>query len=170
MSVVAVTDANIFIDLFKMELVALLFRIGMEVHTTREILNELYKDQQATLLEFEQLKVHDLSEEQWREIEQLSFSRRFSEADQSVLGLAYLLRATILTNEKLMRRKAGQWGLEVHGILWLLESFVNGKMLSPQAAAEKLEYLMRINIYLPQEECKIRLEQWGGGGDGDSRS
>lgn len=162
MGVVAVTDANIFIDLFKMDLLGLLFRIGLEVHTTRELLEELYEDQQAKLLEEGQLTIHDLSDEQWREINKLTFSRRFSEADRSVLGLAYILKATILTNEKLMRRKAAQWKLEVHGILWLLDCFVDQSLLLPQSAAGRLERLMEINFYLPKDECMERLARWKG--------
>lgn len=163
MGVVAVTDANIFIDLFKMNLLGLLFRMGLEVHTTREILEELYEEQQAMLPKTGQLAILDLSEEQWKEINKMSFSRRFSEADRSVLGVAYILKAAILTNEKLMRRKATQWKLEVHGILWLLDCFVEKDLLSPQTATKKLEHLMETNFYLPKEECLERLAKWGGG-------
>lgn len=146
-----------------MNLLGLLFRMGLEVHTTREILEELYEEQQAMLLKTGQLAILDLSEEQWKEINKMSFSRRFSEADRSVLGVAYILKAAILTNEKLMRRKATQWKLEVHGILWLLDCFVEKDLLSPQTATKKLEHLMETNFYLPKEECLERLAKWGGG-------
>jgi hypothetical protein len=38
---IAVTDANIFIDLIKLQMLALLFRLGLEIITTQEIVDRL---------------------------------------------------------------------------------------------------------------------------------
>lgn len=36
----AVTDANIFIDLIKLQLLDYLFQLGVEIYSTREIIDE----------------------------------------------------------------------------------------------------------------------------------
>jgi hypothetical protein len=48
----AVTDANIFIDLIKLQMLALLFNIDMEIHTTGEIVDQLNDQQLVHLTEF----------------------------------------------------------------------------------------------------------------------
>jgi predicted nucleic acid-binding protein len=160
MSSLAITDANIFIDLFRMELPHLLFEAGLEIHTTREVVDELYPEQQAVLLRFSGLHIHDISDEQWTKIQQLNLPRKFSQADCSVMGLAYQLQVAVLSNEKLMRKKAAHWGLEVRGTLWLLDQFVQLQCCSPVLAAERLERLMRLNPYLPKAEGMARLNKW----------
>jgi hypothetical protein len=39
---VAVTDANIFIDLIKLDLIKYLFNINLTIHTTREVFDQLH--------------------------------------------------------------------------------------------------------------------------------
>ena len=160
MSTIAITDANIFIDLFRMELPHLLFETGLEIHTTREVFEELYPAQQAILLNFGGLIIHDLTDAQWTQLQGLNLPRKFSQADCSVMGLAHQLQVAVLSNEKLMRKKAAQWGLEVRGTLWLLDQFVGMQCCSPALAAERLEHLMRLNPYLPKAEGLARLNQW----------
>lgn len=48
----AVTDANIFIDLIKLQLTGFLFNIDLEIHTTQEIVDQLTETQAATLQPF----------------------------------------------------------------------------------------------------------------------
>jgi len=38
---IAVTDANIFIDLIKLQLLGHLFNIDLEIYTTREVIDQL---------------------------------------------------------------------------------------------------------------------------------
>ena len=46
---IAVTDANIFIDLFEIVWLENLFKIDLEIVTTREVFNELNEPQQESL-------------------------------------------------------------------------------------------------------------------------
>lgn len=45
----AVTDANIFIDLYDLGLINIFFNLDLEIHTTTSVLNELYHEQQQIL-------------------------------------------------------------------------------------------------------------------------
>ena len=40
----AVTDACIFIDLIELDLVSAFFQLHMELHTTVDVINELYSE------------------------------------------------------------------------------------------------------------------------------
>lgn len=44
---IAVTDANIFIDLIEIEIFHFLFELGLEIHTTKAVYDQLIPEQQA---------------------------------------------------------------------------------------------------------------------------
>ena len=46
---VAVTDACIFIDLLELDITSLFFRLNLEIHTTVEVVDELFSEQQEIL-------------------------------------------------------------------------------------------------------------------------
>jgi hypothetical protein len=48
----------------------------------------------------------------------------------------------------------------VHGILWVFESMISEKLIKPKKAIEKLTELMKINTWLPMDECHKRIEKW----------
>jgi hypothetical protein len=46
-------------------------------------------------------------------------------------------------------------------IFWIFDQMVNSSYLHPHEACILLEKLMLVNAWLPQSECKKRLEAWG---------
>ena len=52
---IAVTDANIFIDLIRLNMLAVLFAIEMEIYTTQEVIDQLNDDQTRALAAFLEL-------------------------------------------------------------------------------------------------------------------
>jgi hypothetical protein len=63
----AVADANIFIDLIYTKSTSYLFRLGYEIHTVADVIDELHKNQQAVLDQYrlkkalhEHLDVHGI--------------------------------------------------------------------------------------------------------------
>jgi hypothetical protein len=44
---IAVTDANIFIDLIEIDIFHFLFDLGLEIHTTKAVYDQLIPEQQA---------------------------------------------------------------------------------------------------------------------------
>lgn len=49
---IAITDANIFIDLFELEILALLFDLDLSIHTTQEVFLECDEEQREQLTSF----------------------------------------------------------------------------------------------------------------------
>jgi predicted nucleic acid-binding protein len=146
---IAVTDTSVFIDLFAADLVCVFFELPYELHTTIEILNELFEEQQAILLEFikpMKLKVYELKEEEWDAGNELNFVKGLSLPDRSALIYANSLKAIVLSGDMAIRKKAKQLGLEYHGILWVFEQLVDHKLISKETAKEKLQVLIDHNL------------------------
>jgi hypothetical protein len=141
----------------------LLFRIDIEIHTTKEIVDQLNDDQLVYLTEFidsRHLQVHNQSAAQLQEVIELAAPRALELADKSVAWLSLQLAATVLTGDGPLRKYCQTKHLEVRGIIWLFDVIVEKGLLSPQSAAEKMESLLRFNNRLPKDECSQRIHHW----------
>jgi hypothetical protein len=159
----AVTDANIFIDLIKLQMLALLFNIDMEIHTTGEIVDQLNDQQLVHLNKFidtGHLQVHYLSVAQLQEVIEMAAPRALELADKSVAWLSLQLVATVLTGDGPLRKFCQTKHLDVRGIIWLFDVFVERGLATPQSAADKMESLLCFNSRLPKDECAHRIQQW----------
>jgi len=162
---IAVNDANLFIDLWELKLTAIFFCLPLEFHTTQLILNELETDQLAQLtifIESNDLKARYLTREEIDGLDSISVnSRKLSREDLSVYFYAKELNdCMILTGDNRLRKEAQRQGFEVHGILWVFEQIVENGLLNTKIAAEKLQELMSINLWLPVSECEKMIEKW----------
>lgn len=80
--------------------------------------------------------------------------------DCSVIILAKKYDAIVLSGDRLLRNKAKEFGLEYHGILWILDTLVESNKITTIIAFQKLKELMYNNNRLPISECNKRLEKW----------
>lgn len=80
--------------------------------------------------------------------------------DLFALAIAHWKRMVLVTGDKHLRRTAEKLNVEVHGVLWILDKLVNEGHLRPSKAAQSLCKIMASRTYLPEKECKLRLEQW----------
>lgn len=163
MRTLTITDANIFIDLFELELTSFLFQLNLTVHTTREVLLECDPENLTKLEEYAQnelLKIHILSDLIWEEMETLNFNKGLSDPDRSILYVAFEKKGMVLTGDNLVRKWCVRNNLEVHGILWVLNEFAENELIDFETAILKLEYLMKVNSWLPMKACEELLENW----------
>lgn len=159
---IAITDANIFIDLMYIELLDELFDIELELHTTINVVDELNDAQQKALLKYSKksrLTIH--SQEEFSIPEAIMKSKKLSDSDKSVFSLALELDAFILTGDGVIRKVSGIQKIEVHGILWLLDRFLENKCITKKKAIQQLKVLMAYNKRLPIADCKNRMAEWG---------
>lgn len=158
---IAVNDANIFIDLFEVDLVREFFELKLELHTTDLVINELDFSQRQALKKFTQLSIKSFDENELKELSQLELaSGKLSAQDLSVYYYAKAINATILTGDKKLRTEAKKKGFEVHGIIWVFDQLIKQKIIKKKSAIEKLNKLMTVNTWLPMDECKKRIEEW----------
>lgn len=165
---IAVTDANIFIDLYNLGLTQSFFSLEFEIHTTSAVLFELYAEQQEILQAYQsvgRLEVHILKEKDFIEIYNNNYPKSLSEADKSVLHIANKINASVLSSDKTLRNCAKNREIEYHGMIWIFDKFVETATLTPRDAMSKLNQLVASNFLFRNNqklvgEIEKRLKIW----------
>lgn len=165
---IAITDANIFIDLYELGLTKSFFNLEIEIHTTSAVLFELYPEQQEILQAYQsndRLFVHNLQEQDFIVIYNENYPKSLSEADKSVLYIANKLDACVLSSDKALRNCAKNKEIEYHGMIWIFDKLVETSTLTRKEASNKLIQLIEKNfIYRNNqqlmEEIEKRLKLW----------
>lgn len=163
-----VTDACIFIDVMELQLASEFFGLELEIHTTIDVINELFPQQQQLLRAYEQggkLIIHTLTPQDQIAISQQNFPRALSPEDCSVIYIAQKLNATVLSSDKPVRTHAKNLSIEYHGMFWIFDKLVGEKLLTGAEATTRLKSLMQSNIIYKgnQEmikEAERRLRLW----------
>jgi hypothetical protein len=165
---IAVTDANIFIDIIKIGLTKQFFALPIEAHTSLEVLAEL-KDHQSEILAAYQyvgkLKVHNFEPEELMEMHILTPSNRLSDPDKTVIYLAVKHQAMLLSSDGMIRKFAKEQGIETHGQIWLFDELVARKQITQKIACNKINALLDSNKRYKEDaylanECLKRLKLW----------
>ena len=161
---IAITDANIFIDLIRLELLGYLFNLGMEIHTTREVYDQLNSHQREVAAGFVQagvLSVYSFSYQELEEIELLECPAGLEMADRTVYYYSKRIEALVLSGDKKLRTFCLNQDIDVRGILWLFDLFLERGLITKIIAVEKLKFLLSFNDRLPMDQCQQRLNSWG---------
>src|SRR5450432_2405569 len=160
---IAVTDANIFIDLIKLQMLGYLFNIDVEIYTTREVADQLNDSQFEKVDSFIQAKllvIYNFSSDEINEIFEIEMPRALEFPDKTVIYLATKINAEVLTGDGPLRKFAAKSQLTVRGIIWLFDMFLTKKLITPSIAIERMEHLLSFNDRLPKTECEGKIRQW----------
>lgn len=165
---IAVTDANIFIDLCDLELTQSFFNLQLEIHTSTAVIHELYAEQKAILHMYQlngRLQVHNLQGQELIEIDNQNYPKSLSIADKTVLHIANKIHACVLSSDKVVRSYAKNKEIEYHGMIWIFDNFVDTLTLTPQEASTKLNQLIASNFHFRNNqklviEIEKRLKLW----------
>lgn len=160
---IAVTDANIFIDLIKLQMLGYLFSIDFDVYTTREVADQLNTAQYEKIDSFIQakvLKVTSFTADELNEIVALKAPKALEFPDKTVIYLAIKLSAEVITGDGPLRKFCINNSLTVRGIVWLFDIFLTSGLITHAIAAEKMNLLLSFNDRLPKDECLSRLKEW----------
>jgi predicted nucleic acid-binding protein len=165
--IVVVNDANILIDLIKLQLIEAFFNITWEFHSTNLIIeNELYDEQKEQLRPFidsGKLIVQELDVEDMLSIMAIQAQKpQLSDKDCSALHCAKKLNGALVTSDNTLRKFAKTQKVEVHGHLWVFDALLLHNCITPQTAIDKLTELNTINskLNLPKKECDARIDKW----------
>jgi predicted nucleic acid-binding protein len=164
----AVTDACIFIELYNLRLTSEFFKLDIEVHTSIDVFNELYDEQQDLLLAYQdngKLRMHSLTEEDRVVILKTKYSAGLSENDKTVLHIAVQNEALVLSSDKAVRKHAKKLSIEYHGMLWIFDRLVELSLVSKTDAVLKLKQMMTANIIYQNnmellKEMHVRIVKW----------
>lgn len=165
--IVVVNDANILIDLVKLDLLPHFFGLQLAVHTTNLVLEELSSSQQLALQKYiddGQLAVHACNDQELLQIGFIGMNRpALSTQDCSALWLAQNLSALLITSDNKLRSTAKAENLDVHGHFWVFDRMYEAGLLTGSQAAEKLNELCSIvntKLELPRKEIEKRNGLW----------
>jgi predicted nucleic acid-binding protein len=160
---IVVTDTNVIIDLLEVDALSEFFALPFEIYTTdfvmAEILDEAHKDLLDVFKRSKQLTILESSSEEIIAMNTMQVRPSLKRiADRSAFWKAKELRAMLLTGDRNLRKVAEANGLEVHGILWVVECLVRKTIISKKSATDLLSNLQEINPWLPRKEVEEMIE------------
>lgn len=164
MPTIVVTDANILIDLALVNRCELLFLPDWSTSTTYDIFYELRDKQRAMwqpYIDDGGLALEEVPEELVTQMRK-EVSAGLSDPDCTVLVLAELKQAIVLSCDQPIVRTYRDRGKEAHGILWLLDQNEISQRYSAEELYSFLKAITEVNNWLPVKECQIRLKKWAG--------
>ena len=163
---IVVSDTNIFLDLFSVDLLASFFELPCEIHTSDFVLGEILQaEQQKAVKAFAMNKKLCIETFDFTELSQISdlqhnSGTNTSFTDCSVWYYAKKTNARLLTGDNKFRKVAEKDHVLVSGILYIFDNLVEYGILDKSIASEKLSDLIRINPRLPHSECQKRIAEW----------
>lgn len=165
--IIVVNDANVLIDLVKLDLVSQFFELPLVFHTTDFILEELHTEQRECLAPFIKsgtFKILSLSAEDLIEIKKLQSEKsQLSIQDCSAIVCSNNMNGSLITSDNNLRKFATTKNVTVRGHLWVFDQMVEHGTLSPKEATVKLTELhtkVNVRLNLPKAECEHRIKKW----------
>lgn len=159
-----VNDANILIDLLKLNLLDIFLQLEYDFQVTDIVFSEIQEDNVddlETFIDQNLLTRQSFSFEELIQIQRIAGNYpALSIADCSCLYLAEKQEAILLTGDGALRRIAEERAIPVHGMLWVFDELLAHGLISRPDAQGKLLQLMAFNQRLPKTECQYRLRIW----------
>ncbi|MBQ9287335.1 MAG: type II toxin-antitoxin system VapC family toxin [Bacteroidaceae bacterium] len=168
MKKVVVNDTNVFIDLFSVGLLEEFFSLPWEVHTTEFVLLELSREGQSeTVRKYKEdgrLHIPSFEPKEMIEIASLlPFQRKKSDVSFTDCSVWYYAKKngyTLLTGDRKLRMVSEIDDVEVHGIIYVIDSIKEAELMPASEIVSRLELLMSKNPRLPKEAIEKRLKLW----------
>jgi len=164
---IVVNDANVLIDLVKLQLLPHFFSLNLDFYTSSLILEELHQEQKDQLQEYIEnghLIVLDLSAEELIQIIALQKEKpQLSEQDCSAIVCAQKVNGELLTSDNNLRKFATTKSVIVRGHLWIFDLMISEQKITGATAILKLTELRKVinpRLGLPAHECEMRLNNW----------
>ena len=157
---ILVSDTNIWIDLHRANILEAVFRLPYEFVVTDFVYRELRAPQPHDLTGLG-LRVEVLEPDSIQALLQLRAElANPSLADLSCFHLASENGWTLLTGDGAVRESCLERGVDVHGVLWLLDELFTNKIYDGATLADALKAMLEQGARLPAAECQARLRRW----------
>ncbi len=162
---VVVYDTNILIDILDMEILEACAKLGLRIHTTSLVRNEITDEQQWAKIK-EYLDISIFIYDDWEQyntlhifISQCQHKSNLSMPDFSVLKLAKDLSVPLYTSDRRLRNIAMQTGVETHGSLHIVVLLNKAGILSKDNAIKALELFRLKNQRISDNHINNVIEQ-----------
>lgn len=165
---IVVKDTNIIIDLIKIRLFHFCALLDIEWHTTLHVVYEIQDEEQRktilSCIEDGMLKVDVFEGKDWDLLVETSQNyekmTNLSKTDCSVMLLAERYGCRLLTADQKLKRQAEGRGVEVNGLLWVIDTIVENGVLSGKEMIPYLERYLETNMRAPETEINKRIEEY----------
>ena len=156
-----VTDANILFDADKGGILHEMFQLPIFFITSDFVASRELKNPPLSSFEQEGIHIEELSQNEIRMLDEIkSLNKNLSINDISVFILAKKRGITLLTGDDALKTYAESSGVQVHGILWILDELVRNEIISKRDASNALRRMLDHGCRLPQKECDDRFSCW----------
>jgi len=155
-----ITDANIWIDLHRGGVTAEAFKLNLAFRTPDLVAHEILSPSAASLKRLG-LQVLELPGDRVTEI--VEMARKYprpSRPDLSALVLARSEGNILLTGDKALRAAGEEEGIEVRGVLWLLDKMVECHVLNGNRTIAALQKMLKSGSRLPKTDCERYIQAW----------
>lgn len=159
-----ITDTNVFFDIIKIHALPEFFALDFEICTTDFVLREILQSDQRTQVEnfirAKKLIVFNLTEDEVEYVKNFKTNRVFKGiTDKTVLWKSLDLKCPLLSGDKKLKREAEEWGVKVHGSIWVVDKLVEQEIISKTAGISLFEALKMVNGSLPHNEIDKLIKQ-----------
>jgi hypothetical protein len=156
----AVVDASIWIDLQAADLIEAAFNCPFQWHCPDFIVQELRYPSGNELVAKGMHEEHFSGDEVVEIVELGAQYPKPGRRDLSAIVLAKRLECMVLTGDGALRKAAEKESVEVHGILWLLQSMVELGQIEPRRAADAVDQIIKSGGRLPRSISRRYQKKW----------
>lgn len=158
-----VCDASFLIDLLQADIFPAFLRLNYEKYAPPSVVREV-KEKNRQLLE-DSIETKQIKKPRIENIDEIVLlNKKYSSLsfqDSACLFIAIKFNSMLLTCEGPLRKIAmHEYGLEVHGSLFIFDELLKERLITYRMAHERLIQLMDSGAYLPINECHNRLRRW----------
>jgi predicted nucleic acid-binding protein len=165
---IAVKDSSVLVDLINGGLLGYWMELKIETWITEAVLAEMQTGPQSDGIEdFVNrgvIRVEAISDNEALEwlnsVSGFSQKNGVSFADSASIFCAKSKAAWLLTGDGRMRKVAKKAGLEVRGLLWVLDQLFAEKIMDGEVACIALAAVLNGGARLPKKDCDERLKTW----------
>jgi predicted nucleic acid-binding protein len=155
-----INDANILMDIVKLGLVDAFLALGFELYTTDFVFAEMELEQQLLLASDTLIKLGANEEDITVIFEMTNEHAGLSFEDCSTWYFAQKMDGILVTGDGKLRKKASATGVEVRGMIYIIEQIKEQELLPVSTCIEKLTALKAMNDRLPMDEIDSRIQNW----------
>jgi hypothetical protein len=157
---VYISDTNIWIDFGHAGLLDALFALPFTFASTEFVVGELNHPLPTGLMA-RGLMVETLTSQEVEQLFALMAEHGNSAlADVSCYLVAKARGVPLLTGDGRLRKRAVKDGVQVHGVLWLLDQLIAHQVIAAAHAVAALQVMLDAGARLPPVECEQRMAAW----------
>lgn len=155
-----INDANILMDIVKLNLTVPFLALEFELYTTDFVFAEMEPNQQEQLLSDTLIKIASNQEDMTTIFELSEKHTGLSFEDCSTWYFAQKMDGILVTGDGKLRTKARASGVEVRGMIYIIDQIKIQGLLPIVDCVEKLRELKELNDRLPMIEIDNRIQTW----------